>query len=132
MTATFLLVGHCMPDSWSLKRAIRKAVRDARVERVNDDAALAAPGSDTVLLVNRVLDGRFDTGNGIELIRRLTEATDDVIAILVSNLPDAQAEAVAAGARPGSIGAVDPAELEADRHRESMEPLFDGLKLDII
>jgi hypothetical protein len=79
---TFVLVGHCWADRMSLKSAIRRAVPGAVIARAHDMSALREHlDSDAVLLVNRELDGRFDTGDGVELIP--------------------QADAVAAGARPG-------------------------------
>jgi len=48
-----------------------------------------------------VLDGRFDAGDGVELIRTLNAGDDSPQALLISNHADAQIDAVAAGARPG-------------------------------
>jgi hypothetical protein len=101
-TRRVVLVGHCGPDMFMLKSAVGRAVPDAAIEAVNDDASLrevADPGA--VLLVNRVLDGAFEAADGIELIRAVTAQDDPPVAVLVSNLEDAQEEAVAAGARPG-------------------------------
>jgi hypothetical protein len=99
---TFVLVGHCWADRMSLKTAIRRAVPGAVIARAHDMSALREHlDSGAVLLVNRVLDGRFDTGDGVELIRELNAGGDPPRALLVSNHADAQADAVAAGARPG-------------------------------
>ena len=72
----------------------------AEVEFISDDHDLSArlPGA-ALLLVNRVLDGEFPDPGGVELIARTARA--GVPAILISNFPDAQAAAQAAGARPG-------------------------------
>lgn len=98
MAEKILLVGHCGPDSFALRSAMG---RYGPVEMVNDKASLEqATGDAALLLVNRVLDGRFGTGSGIELIQSL--AGDDAPALmLVSNYADAQAEAESAGAVPG-------------------------------
>jgi hypothetical protein len=99
---TFVLVGHCFADRLAIKSAIKRAVPEAAVANAAGEKDLgrhAGPGA--VLLVNRVLGGGFGGDTGIELIRRLTAADDAPIALLVSDYPDAQAEAVAAGARPG-------------------------------
>ena len=97
------LVGHCGFDSGSLARFAGEVAPDAQVVRVNDQKTLdglAGPG--TLLLVNRVLDGRFDVGgSGIELIRTLAGRDDAGPAMLVSNYDDAQQDARAAGALPG-------------------------------
>ena len=100
--ATFVLVGHCGADTYSLSHAIRSAVPDAKIIAVDDDASCQAALSDqSVLLVNRVLDGRFSTGSGIDLIRSLAAARPEAKLILISNYADAQQAAVAAGAKPG-------------------------------
>lgn len=102
MNRTVVLVGHCGPDMFMLKSAVGRVVPDAPLETVNDSASLAPHlSSGSVLLVNRVLDGGFDGLSGIELIERAAGGDDPPISILISNFPEAQAEAVAAGARPG-------------------------------
>jgi hypothetical protein len=99
---TFVLVGHCWADRMSLKSAIRRAVPGAVIAGAHDMSALREHlDSGAVLLVNRVLDGRFDADDGVELIRELNAGDDPPRALLVSNHTDAQADAVAAGARPG-------------------------------
>lgn len=99
---TFVLVGHCGADSYSLSHAVSRAVPNAKVIAADDvaslDAALASPA---VLLVNRVLDGDFKTGNGVERIASLASKNPRPKMILISNYADAQASAVAAGASPG-------------------------------
>ncbi len=122
---TFVLVGHCFPDRFMLKSAVRRAVPDASIETVNDTNSLAKVlDSSHVLLVNRVLDGRFDTDSGIELIRQVTGDDAGPIAMLVSNFDDAQREAEEAGARPG-FGKSNVYEAEAtDRLRAAA--LVDG------
>ncbi len=95
-----VLVGHCWPDRLGLRSAVRRALPGVRIARANNMRTLAGHlGSGAILLVNRKLDGRFDTRNGIELIHRLAAGGEK--AILVSNLSEAQADAVAAGALPG-------------------------------
>ncbi len=104
MAQRVLLVGHCLPDSFSLKRALKRAAPEADATRVNSRADLEAHLADaSLLLVNRVLDGRFGVASGVDLIRELREANGGaaVPMILVSNFEDAQAEATEAGAQPG-------------------------------
>ncbi len=96
------LVGHCGPDTHGLTRFVNRVLPGARIESVHTGSELEALGAEgVVLLVNRVLDGRFETGNGVELIRQLRNRDADVVAILMSNFTDAQQDAEAAGAQPG-------------------------------
>ncbi|MBX2852409.1 MAG: hypothetical protein KTR15_11770 [Phycisphaeraceae bacterium] len=97
------LVGHCGFDSGSLARFASAVAPGAEVVRINDQRSLdGLPSRGLLLLVNRVLDGRFDVGgSGIELIKTLSSKTDSGPAMLVSNYEDAQQEAEAAGALPG-------------------------------
>ena len=101
--ADVMLVGHCGPDAIMLKTVAQRALPGSSVELVNDQEALdAALERDVVLLVNRELDGAFRTGRGgIDLIRHLDESAATAPMLLVSNFPEAQVEAEAAGAMPG-------------------------------
>jgi hypothetical protein len=97
-----VLIGHCGPDAWAIRSAIRNALRDVEFRDVTDVERLAEAMIDAdLLLVNRVLDGSFRDTSGVELIRALADAGGAPPMMLVSNYEDAQAEAVAAGARPG-------------------------------
>ncbi len=102
--ARVVLVGHCGPDAYALRAAVRSMFPKGEVPMVADASELEAelPDAD-LLLVNRILDGEFDTNSGIELIRRLATrpAHQRPALILVSNFPEAQAEAAEAGAAPG-------------------------------
>ncbi len=81
-----ILVGHCMPDKFMLRSAVKRLVPGSDIVTVNDAKKLAKhASSQSVLLVNRVLDGRFDTRSGIELIETLDAADDPPVAILISN-----------------------------------------------
>ena len=97
------LVGHCGFDSGSLSRFASDAAPDAEVVRINDQKSLdKVANADSLLLVNRVLDGRFNVGgSGIELIKTLAGQAEAPPTMLVSNYADAQEQAVAAGALPG-------------------------------
>ena len=57
--------------------------------------------SDSLLLVNRQLDGSFDSTSGIELIGDLASRSDPPKMMLISNYPDAQEQAVSVGAQQG-------------------------------
>ncbi len=99
--AKVLMIGHCMPDRFLLKRAVGKALPGADIVAVNDEKKLEAerPGS-ALLLVNRVLDGKFRTESGIDLIEALATDGDGAL-MLISNFEDAQQDAEAKGASPG-------------------------------
>jgi hypothetical protein len=72
------------------------------LKSANDDAALGTyTRPDALLLINRVLDGRFDAGTGVDLIEQLAGRQPAPKLMLISNYPDAQARAVEAGALPG-------------------------------
>lgn len=99
--ARVLLVGHCGPDAFMLRRAVKAALGTEKIERVNSarDLELHAARAD-LALVNRVLDGDFATDNGVAMMRARADG-GKMRWMLVSNYADAQAEAEAAGALPG-------------------------------
>jgi len=118
---TVLLVGHCGPDAWMLKSVVGRAIDRADVRMVNSDDDLRAAVSDaSLLLVNRVLDGRFDTESGIDLIRDFAGSADAPPCMLVSNFEDAQEAAERAGARPGFGKRDAGTEQTADRLRAAV------------
>lgn len=97
-----LLVGHCGPDAFALRSAVTSAAPKATVEMVNDAETLHKRLPEAkLLLVNRVLDGRFDSESGLELIQSLRQRGADVDIRLISNFSEAQQEAEAAGAATG-------------------------------
>ena len=99
---TVLLVGHCGPDMFMLKTAVGRALPEATIVSVNDVDALGEYRTpEALLLVNRELDGRFHTQSGIDIISEITKEIDGPVTMLISNLQDAQAQAIAAGAKPG-------------------------------
>lgn len=96
------LVGHCGPDTYLLRSKVRQVLGDVPVAMVNDDAELGgylSPAS--LLMVNRVLDGAFEAGDGIALIESLARRQAAPVMMLISNYADAQDRAVAAGAWRG-------------------------------
>jgi ActR/RegA family two-component response regulator len=97
------LVGHCGPDAYMLRSAVKYAVPGADVKMLNDDESVlgAIEAGATLLLVNRVLDGGFEGSEGVELIRAFKASHPDVRTMLISNYADAQASAQAAGALEG-------------------------------
>jgi len=99
---TVVLVGHCGPDMFMLKTAVGRALPEATIVSVNDAEALGEYRTpDSLLLVNRDLDGGFDSRSGLELIQHVIRQNNPPVVMLISNYDDAQQEAIAAGATPG-------------------------------
>ena len=99
---TIVLVGHCGPDMFMLKTAVGRALPEATIVSVNDVKALSEyRTADSLLLVNRELDGSFDSSSGIELIQQVIQQDGPPVTMMISDFEDAQAEAIAAGAKPG-------------------------------
>jgi len=96
-----ILVGHCGADTGTLEYAVSQAAPGVAIDSAHSTAELNGLNGDTLLLVNRVLDGSFETGNGVELIAKLAKRENAPAMMLISNYADAQAQAVKAGARPG-------------------------------
>jgi hypothetical protein len=99
---TFVLVGHCGADSYSISHAVKRAVPEAEIAHAGDlETARRYADAGAILLVNRVLDTGFGTDSGVELIAALANRQPRPTLVLVSNFADAQQAAVAAGAQPG-------------------------------
>lgn len=97
-----VLVGHCGPDASMLRSAISRAVPHVLVSLANDERRLEEQLSpDSLLLINRVLDGGFCCDCGVGLIELLSRRAGSPSMMLVSNYADAQERAVAAGAKRG-------------------------------
>ncbi len=98
-----LSVGQCGMDHGQIGRALSRPL-DAEVMAADtheDARRQIAAGVFDLVLVNRV--GDLDGAPGLDFIRDLKAdpATASVPVMLVSNFPDAQAEAVSAGALHG-------------------------------
>ncbi len=97
-----VLVGHCGFDQASISRAVSAALPGIAIESAYDTAGLNVhSGPDVLMLINRVLDGRFATGSGVDLVADLSDGGTPPLMMLISNYPDAQAKAVQAGALEG-------------------------------
>jgi hypothetical protein len=97
-----LLVGHCTPDAYAIRSALGNMVPEAKVEFAGGETGLQEEiGKARLFLVNRELDGDYTADDGVALIARLAPNGVGTAFMLVSNLPDAQAAAVKAGAAPG-------------------------------
>ena len=114
------LIGHCGPDSSYLRMTVSRAGKDVQVVAADDSSELdrlVREGVD-LLLFNRVLDYGFDDTEGVSVIRRLRAKNPELKMMLVSNYPEAQAAAIAAGALPGfgkrDLGSSKVAELIRD------------------
>jgi two-component system, chemotaxis family, chemotaxis protein CheY len=104
MPKTVLLVGHCGPDSSYLKMTIKKAVSDVVIVSADDSREFAhqlEKNNADLILFNRELGYGFDPETGVENIQLLHRNNPNLKMILVSNYPEAQQAAVAAGALPG-------------------------------
>jgi CheY-like chemotaxis protein len=114
MTAKRVLsVGQCMADHGRIRYYLRSTFAAEVESAATADEALQQLRDNTfaLVLVNRIFD--LDGAAGIDFIRRLKTdtAAGGVPVLLVSNYPEAQAEAVASGAQPG----FGKAALEAPR-----------------
>ncbi|OGR18101.1 MAG: hypothetical protein A3K53_12665 [Deltaproteobacteria bacterium RIFOXYB2_FULL_66_7] len=103
MPKKVLVVGNCASDHAAMRRALRKRF-DVEVVQgfaADDTLELLREEPFALVLVNRRLYG--DGSDGIELIRRI-KADPQLVAVpvmLLSNFPEYQQEAVAAGALAG-------------------------------
>ncbi len=69
-----VLVGHCGPHIFMLKTVFGRALPEATSVSRNDvDALSEYRTSDSLLLVNRELNGGFDSPSGIELIQQVIQ-----------------------------------------------------------
>ena len=112
-----LFVGHCGPDSTYLRMLVRKALGQADVHMIEDPTELdqALKQGAELILFNRELGYGFEPDTGVEYIRLLKQRSPATPMMLISNYPDAQAAAIAAGAVQGfgkrEIGSPRAAEL---------------------
>ncbi len=97
------LVGHCGPDSSYLRMTISSAIKNAKILSADDDGELNQLLGEEVdlMLFNRELGYGFSETEGVKFIERLRGAYPSLKMMLVSNYPEAQAAAIAAGALPG-------------------------------
>ena len=98
-----LNVGQCVPDHAAIRSLVERRFGAQVVGADNLKEALAALGQGAfdLVLVNRKLD--VDYSDGMEIIRHLKadEQYTAVPVMLVTNYPEHQQQAVAAGAEPG-------------------------------
>ncbi len=118
MPKRVLTVGHCDLDHRALCRLLESCgvVEVASADRIADAIDAVRGGSYDLVLINRVFE--FSGESGIDLIRKLRadpESGESVL-MLVSNLEEAQQEAVAAGAVTG----FGKAELDSEQTRAAL------------
>ena len=104
MAKKVVLVGHCGPDSSYLRMAVKKAEPSAEIAMADDPQELTkslAKGDVDLILFNRELGYGWDKPMGVDVIRQLKATMPQQRMMLVSNYPDAQQAAEAAGALPG-------------------------------
>lgn len=98
-----LSIGQCMADHGNITRRLRAtfAAQVVSVDSSREALEWLRREAFDLVLVNRVFDVTAESGQ--ELIRQVKadEQLRDVSIMLVSNFPEAQDEAVAAGAIPG-------------------------------
>jgi CheY-like chemotaxis protein len=98
-----LNVGQCSYDHGNISNALqsRFGVEVVGAETTDEALTLLRQEDFSLVLVNRIFD--MDGTSGIELIRTLQNEPDlkPTPVMLVSNFPEAQAEAVGLGAAPG-------------------------------
>ena len=103
MSKKVALIGHCGPDSSYLRMAVMQASKGVKVIGADERDELQKLLEDGVdlLLFNRELGYGFDEEKGVDVIKRLRVEHPNLKMMLVTNYPDAQQAAIAAGALPG-------------------------------
>ena len=128
MGARIVLVGHCGVDAPRLEKAVSKILPRAEVISVNSEECLqdiCEEGAD-LLLINRQLPFGFEAEEGVELIHEIQQMHPDVKTMLVSDRPDAQEQALRAGAVEGfgkaDLGTSKIAEILKDALKGQSKP----------
>ena len=128
MTHRIVLVGHCGVDAPRLEAAVSKILPRADVVSVNSEERLqevCEDGAD-LLLINRQLPFGFESEEGVELMHDIQQMHPEVKMMLVSDRPDAQEEALRAGAVEGfgkaDLGTSKIAEILKDALKGQSKP----------
>ena len=103
MTKKVLDVGNCGPDNFALKELVSQQFSATVIQAHNQQEALELLKQQPfdLVTVNRLMDR--DGSSGLEIIKAI-KADDSISAtpvMMVTNFPDHQELAVAAGAEPG-------------------------------
>lgn len=124
MPKRVLDVGQCAPDHAAIRRLVQGTfgAEVVQADRLDDALAALRRESFDLVLINRKLD--IDYSDGIEILRAIK--TDSALAstpvMLVTNYPEHQQAAVAAGAEPG----FGKAELGLAATREKLSRFLDA------
>lgn len=124
MPKRVLDVGQCAPDHAAIRRLVQGTfgAEVVQADRLDDALAALRRESFDLVLINRKLD--VDYSDGIEILRAIK--TDSALAstpvMLVTNYPEHQQAAVAAGAEPG----FGKAELGLAATREKLGRFLDA------
>jgi two-component system, chemotaxis family, chemotaxis protein CheY len=129
MSKKVLLVGHCGPDASYLRMVVRSADKEVRVVLINDEQQLRAALDEEdidLILFNRELGYGFTEEEGVSVIKWLKPNYPSLRMMLVSNYPEAQSAAVAAGALPG----FGKREVGTARARQMLNEALNGTEDD--
>lgn len=103
MSKRILDIGQCNPDHTSLSQFLRAHfdVEIDRTHRLDDSLQKLRTGDYDLVLINRKLDADYSDGMRILETIKSDDHLKQIPVMIISNYPDAQAAAVAAGAEPG-------------------------------
>jgi CheY-like chemotaxis protein len=103
MSKRVLDVGQCAPDHAAIRRLVQGTfgAEVVQADRLDDALAALRRESFNLVLINRKLD--VDYSDGIEILRAIKNdsALASTPVMLVTNYPEHQQAAIAAGAEPG-------------------------------
>lgn len=103
MTKTVLDIGNCNPDHASIQKMLTSKydVVVLRAHQLSDALELLEKQPVDLIVINRKLD--IDYSDGIDILRHLKQdsVTKSIPAMIITNYPEQQLAAVAAGAEYG-------------------------------
>jgi DNA-binding NarL/FixJ family response regulator len=103
MERTVVLIGQCGIDGPRMEQMLGSMDDTLSVLSCNDQSELdeALSSGCDLMLINRELVGDFESDQGVDMIKSIRAKKPDLKVMLVSDYPDAQKEAVEAGAVKG-------------------------------
>ena len=101
MSKRVLDVGNCGPDHGSIKALLEQNFDVEVVQAHNHDGALSKleKGTFDLVMVNRLMD--LDGSSGLDIVRSVKKQFADTPVMMITNFPEHQQSATAAGAEPG-------------------------------